>query len=113
MLGGFSMGTVMSYALGLGPERPSPAGILALSGFIPTVDGWQPDLLEHRARRVHRSRAQRPGHRRRLSRGLHAGLLEGAGVSVEYHESDAGHTIDPASVPPAIDWLAALAIRFA
>ena len=49
MLGGFSMGTVMSYALGLGAERPSPAGILALSGFIPTVDGWQPDLLEHRA----------------------------------------------------------------
>src|SRR5204862_2747064 len=44
VLGGFSMGAVMSYALGLGPDRPAPAGILAFSGFIPTVEGWQPDL---------------------------------------------------------------------
>src|SRR5690349_7177800 len=29
VLGGFSMGTAMSYALGLGPDRPGPAGILA------------------------------------------------------------------------------------
>src|SRR4051812_30281248 len=36
ILGGFSMGSVMSYALGLGPDRPAPAGILAFSGFIPT-----------------------------------------------------------------------------
>ena len=34
----------MSYALGLAGERPVPAGILAFSGFIPTVEGWQPDL---------------------------------------------------------------------
>ena len=34
IIGGFSMGCVMSYAVGLGPGRPSPAGILALSGFI-------------------------------------------------------------------------------
>ena len=34
----------MSYSLGLGPDRPAPAGILAFSGFIPTVEGWQPDL---------------------------------------------------------------------
>ena len=44
VLGGFSMGTVMSYALGLGADRPAPAGILAFSGFIPTVPGWEPDL---------------------------------------------------------------------
>src|ERR1700751_741753 len=36
VLGGFSMGTVMSYALGLGPDRPRPARILAFSGFLPT-----------------------------------------------------------------------------
>ena len=35
VLGGFSMGSVMSYALGLGPDRPAPAGVLAFSGFIP------------------------------------------------------------------------------
>src|SRR3954451_23907559 len=44
VFGGFSMGSVMSYALGLAGERPTPAGILAFSGFIPTVEGWQPDL---------------------------------------------------------------------
>ena len=32
-------------------------------------------------------------------------LLQGAGMSVEYHESDAAHHIDPAHVPPAVDWL--------
>ncbi|MGH2955071.1 MAG: alpha/beta hydrolase [Solirubrobacterales bacterium] len=44
VLGGFSMGAVMSYAVGLGPGRPSPAAILAFSGFVPTVDGWDPEL---------------------------------------------------------------------
>ncbi|HVS29394.1 MAG TPA: phospholipase, partial [Solirubrobacteraceae bacterium] len=44
ILGGFSQGTVMSYALGLGRGRPSPAGILALSGFIPTVHDFELDL---------------------------------------------------------------------
>jgi phospholipase/carboxylesterase len=34
-------------------------------------------------------------------------LLEGGGLDVEYHESDAGHHIDPAHVPAAVDWLAA------
>jgi phospholipase/carboxylesterase len=33
--------------------------------------------------------------------------LRAAGFDVEYHESDAGHHIDPAHVPPAIDWLRA------
>ena len=46
MLGGFSMGTVMSYALGLGGDRPAPGGILAFSGFVPTVEGWQPHLSD-------------------------------------------------------------------
>ena len=67
VLGGFSMGSVMSYALGLAPERPAPAGILAFSGFVPTVDGWTPDLAGRRAgARVHRARPQRPDHGRRL-----------------------------------------------
>ena len=44
VVGGFSMGSVMSYALGLGPDRPAPAGILAFSGFVPTVEGWGPQL---------------------------------------------------------------------
>src|SRR5687768_10966081 len=43
VLGGFSQGSVMSYALGLGARRPRPAGILALSGFLPTVEGFELD----------------------------------------------------------------------
>ena len=39
VLGGFSMGCVMSYATGLDAARPAPAGILAFSGFIPQVPG--------------------------------------------------------------------------
>src|SRR5215210_1823760 len=44
MLGGFSMGSVMSYSLGLSADRPQPAGLLIFSGFVPTVERWQPDL---------------------------------------------------------------------
>ena len=44
VIGGFSMGAVMAYAVALGEGRPSPAAILALSGFVPTVDGWAPQL---------------------------------------------------------------------
>jgi phospholipase/carboxylesterase len=54
VLGGFSMGTVMSYAMGLGRDRPAPAGILAFSGFMPTVDGWEPDLSDPTTERTTR-----------------------------------------------------------
>jgi phospholipase/carboxylesterase len=106
VFGGFSMGSVMSYALGLGPDRPAPAGILAFSGFIPVVDGWAPDL-EGRAGATRAFIA----HGRRdpimavdFARSARE-QLEGAGFDVEYYESDAGHHIDPAHVQPAIDWL--------
>src|SRR3954453_2537830 len=52
VLGGFSMGSVMSYSLGLPAERPAPAGILAFSGFVPTVQGWAPDLAGRQSTRV-------------------------------------------------------------
>jgi len=44
VLGGFSQGAVMSWALGLGKGRPRPAAIMALSGFMPEVDGFELDL---------------------------------------------------------------------
>jgi phospholipase/carboxylesterase len=106
VLGGFSMGSVMSYALGLARERPTPAGILAFSGFIPTVEGWQPDLG---------SRPHLPvliAHGRRdpimdVSVARHArDLLDSGGLPVSYHESDAAHHIDPAHIPAAATWLA-------
>jgi phospholipase/carboxylesterase len=107
VLGGFSMGSVMSYALGLGADRPAPAGILAFSGFVPIVDGWQPDLATRKTTRVFIAHGRRDpvmevGFAQRAR-----DLLEAGGLEVEYHESDAAHHIDPAHVGPATAWLAA------
>jgi phospholipase/carboxylesterase len=44
VLGGFSQGAVMSYALGLGRGRPSPAALVAFSGFVPRVEGLELEL---------------------------------------------------------------------
>jgi phospholipase/carboxylesterase len=105
VVGGFSQGTVMSYALGLGAGRPVPAGILAFSGFIPTVDGWTPDL------------ASRPGLPVFIAHGTNdpimvpdfahqaKALLEAGGADVEYHETLAAHHIDPRVIPEAQRWL--------
>ncbi len=35
-------------------------------------------------------------------------LLEAGGLPVEYHESDAGHHIDPAHIPAAVDWVSSV-----
>jgi phospholipase/carboxylesterase len=107
VFGGFSMGSVMSYALGLGPGRPAPAGILAFSGFIPTVDGWQPSLADRTATRAFIAHGRNDpimdvAFARRAKE-----LLDAGGLPVEYHESDAAHHIDPAHVAPAVDWLRA------
>ena len=106
VLGGFSMGSVMSYALGLGGDRPAPAGILAFSGFIPTVEGWQPDL----GSRSHLPAFIAHGRRDPIMDVAFArrarDLLEAAGLPVSYHESDAAHRVDPAHVPAATEWLA-------
>ncbi len=106
ILGGFSMGSVMSYSLGLGADRPAPAGILAFSGFIPTVDGWQPDLPRDTRAFIAHGR-QDPIMNVEFARRANA-LLTAAGTDVSYHESDAGHFIDPAHVPAAIDWVSSV-----
>ena len=107
VLGGFSMGSVMSYSLGLGGDRPAPAGILAFSGFIPVVEGWEPDLGRAGRTRVFVAHGRNDaimevGFARRAR-----DLLEGAGFQLEYHESDAAHEIDPAHLRSAADWLQA------
>ena len=106
VLGGFSMGSVMSYALGLAGDRPVPAGILAFSGFIPTVDGWQPELRSREALPVFIAHGrQDPVMDVAFARRARE-LLETAGLPVTYLESDAAHHIDPAHVPVAANWLA-------
>src|SRR3954470_22533179 len=95
VFGGFSMGSVMSYALGLGPDRPVPAGILAFSGFVPVVEGWQPQLEGRESVRAFIAHGRNdPIMAVDFARSARE-LLEGGGLDVEYHESDAGHHIDP------------------
>jgi phospholipase/carboxylesterase len=100
------MGSVMSYALGLAGDRPVPAGILAFSGFIPTVEGWQPDLGSRDHLPVFIAHGRRDpimdiAFARRARK-----LLDAAGLPVNYHESDAAHHINPADIPSATRWLA-------
>ena len=105
VLGGFSMGSVMSYSLGLAAERPAPAGILAFSGFVPVVEGWQPSLADRTRTRVFIAHGrQDPIMQVEFARQARE-LIEAGGLPVEYHESDAGHHIDPAHVPAATGWL--------
>jgi phospholipase/carboxylesterase len=97
----------MSYSLALPAQRPAIAGVLAFSGFIPTVEGWTPDL----AGRATAGTRVFIAHGRRdqvmdveFARRANE-LLSAGGLEVEYHESDAGHLIDPAHVPAAVQWL--------
>jgi phospholipase/carboxylesterase len=99
VIGGFSMGAVMSYAVGLGPDRPSPAGIVALSGFVPTVEGWQAEL-DTRSRLpvlIHHGRND-PIIDVGFARRAHQ-LLDQAGLDVDYLESDAGHSLPVELLP--------------
>jgi phospholipase/carboxylesterase len=106
VLGGFSMGSVMSYALGLGGDRPVPGGILAFSGFIPTVDGWTADLATRTQLPVFITHGRHdPIMDVAFGRRAH-NVLDEAGLPVTYLESDGAHHIDPAHLPAATRWLA-------
>jgi phospholipase/carboxylesterase len=105
VLGGFSQGAVMAWALALGPGRARPAGILTMSGFIPTVPDFElqldglsgfPVAITHgvddpvisvELGRQARDRAQ------------------AAGADVTYRETDVPHIVDPRLIPGLADWL--------
>jgi phospholipase/carboxylesterase len=101
VFGGFSQGAVMSYSLGGAAARPRPAGIIAMSGFIPRVDGFELDL---------ESRAGLPVS---ISHGTHDPVigvewgrdarerLEAAGAAVSYREDPVGHQIAPGALAQA------------
>jgi phospholipase/carboxylesterase len=106
VLGGFSMGSVMSYATGLGAGRRRPAGILAFSGFVPTVDGWTLELSGRAGLPVFIAHGQGDpiidvAFARRARE-----LLEAGGLDVAYRESAVGHEIDPRHVAEAARWIA-------
>ena len=106
VLGGFSMGCVMSYATGLGPGRPVPAGILAMSGFIPTVEAWAPDFDTRPDLPVFVAHGSRdpviPVDFARDAREQ----IEAAGLPLEYHEHPGGHQLDPRLLAPMSEWVA-------
>ena len=101
VFGGFSQGAVMSYALGLAASRPGPAGILAMSGFIPTVEGFELDL------------ERRAGLPVSISHGTYDPVigvefgrdardrLDAAGLAVAYREDPVAHQIAPAAIAQA------------
>lgn len=94
IIGGFSMGCVMSYATALGPRRPSPAGILAMSGFIPTVERWEPELASRGDLPVFITHGTRdPVISVDFARDART-RLQDAGLQVEYHEHDGAHHLD-------------------
>ena len=104
-LGGFSQGAVMSYALGLGRGRARPAALLAFSGFVPTVEGFELDL-------------EGPLPRVAIGHGVYdevigvdwgrraRDLLTDAGAEVLYREYPLPHAIDPRFLAELRPWLA-------
>jgi phospholipase/carboxylesterase len=105
VLGGFSMGAVMSYAMGLGADRPAVAGILAFSGFVPTVEGWAPSLADRTGTRAFVSHGRRdPVIGIEFAERARELLSEG-GLDLTYRESDLGHQIDPSHLREASAWL--------
>ena len=99
VLGGFSQGSVMAYALGLGAGRPTPPALVCFSGFLPQVPGFRLDL----------ERELPPvaiGHGTYddvipVEYGREArAALEAAGAEVLYREAPMAHTIEPAFLPP-------------
>ena len=97
VLGGFSQGGVMAYAMGLGPGRPRPAAILALSSFVPTVEGWEPDFEGRADLPVYHSHGVNdPIITVKFGREA-AELLQGK-VALTYREHPGGHNIDPRSL---------------
>jgi phospholipase/carboxylesterase len=102
VLGGFSQGAVMSYTLGYGKGRPKPAAIVALSGFMPTVEGFELDVEGRSDIPVAIAHgAVDPIIGVEWGRRAHERLRD-LGAPLVYHEAPLPHAVDP-------DFLASLA----
>ena len=106
-LGGFSQGAVLSFALGLAAGRPRPAALVPLSGFIPTVAGFELDLADAPPIALGHGSYDEiiPVSFAREARAR----LDAAGATVLYRESPYPHAIDPAFLRDEVaPWLARL-----
>lgn len=104
VLGGFSQGGVMAYSFSLGQGRPRPAAVVALSSFIPTVNGFELELTEIPPVAIGHGTfdpviSVEFGRRARQ-------LLEEAGASVLYREYPLPHAIDPGFLVEVRGWTA-------
>ncbi len=140
ILGGFSMGSVMSHALGFGPThatthpttglptrlsgggasdrtsvdghetlpgRPVVAGVLGLSGFVPVVPGWAPELAPRagRTRVLNAHGRQDPVIDFGFAEQARALVTDG-GLDLTALDFDGGHQIAPSHVPAIAEWVA-------
>jgi phospholipase/carboxylesterase len=107
LLGGFSQGGVMAYSFSLGAGRPRPAATIALSSFIPKVEGFELDLSEIPPVAIGHGILDPiiPVEFGREARRI----LEDAGASVLYHEYPLPHAIDPTFLVELRGWLARVA----
>lgn len=105
VLGGFSQGAVMTWAMSLGRERPRPAAVIAMSGFLPRVDGYPLDptrLLGVPVAVAHGTLDPVISSRY----GAEAtDTLAAAGVDVLRLETDVPHTVDPAWIDALRDFV--------
>jgi phospholipase/carboxylesterase len=104
ILGGFSQGAVMSYALGLVRGRPRPRAIVAISGFLPTVEAYPLELAPPLPPVAIAHGTYDPVIGVEWGRGARE-RLEQAGADVLYRESPVDHTIDPRFLVEAREWL--------
>jgi phospholipase/carboxylesterase len=103
VLGGFSQGAVMAYSFSLGRGRPRPAALIALSGFIPTVEDFELDLREIPPVAIGHGTYDPviPVEFGRQARKI----LEDAGAAVLYREYPLPHAVDPRFLVELRSWL--------
>jgi phospholipase/carboxylesterase len=104
VLGGFSQGGVMTYSLGLGDGRPRPAALIALSSFIPAVDGFELDLSPPLPPIAIGHGTLDPVIGVEWGRQAR-GVLEAAGAEVLYRETPMYHQIDPDFILEIARWV--------
>jgi phospholipase/carboxylesterase len=101
VLAGFSQGAVMAYSLAFGARRPRPAGVVAMSGFIPRVDGFDIDVGSRTGLPVAISHGTLdPIIGVQFGRAARDRLRE-SGLDVRYVEEPVAHTIGPGALAQA------------
>ena len=106
VLGGFSQGAVMSFAMSLGPDRPRPAALVALSGFLPRVPDYplEPERLAGVPVAIAHGSLD-PVIPARFS-AESAETLHAAGADVLRLETAVPHMVDPAWIDPVRELVA-------